>query len=224
MPHKSARESDKRFFVRKRCKTAGILCVLQGFTNAFLTEKIRQNSLAHLCGVALEILRAGRSPDFLPRCRTLPGFPVYLCGAPVHSDGIAPDSHRIPFSPIPAERTLRNGHLTRYKCMFSYSIPAEIIAFRENDVNCSRPSGFRLSPCAALPPYAAGSLSGSPTNIISAGSLHCMTINETTNRLPDSFWNHTALQSAMQVIYKETEVYNSLFFSQSSCRNYRKCL
>ena len=39
IPHKSARESDERFFVRKRCKTAGILCVFQGFTNAFLAEK-----------------------------------------------------------------------------------------------------------------------------------------------------------------------------------------
>ena len=39
IPHKSARESDEIFFVIKRCKTAGILCVLQGFTNAFLAEK-----------------------------------------------------------------------------------------------------------------------------------------------------------------------------------------
>ena len=53
-PHKSARESDERFFVRKRCKTAGILCVFQGFTNAFLAEKIRQNPQTHLCGVALK--------------------------------------------------------------------------------------------------------------------------------------------------------------------------
>ena len=53
IPHKSARESDERFFVRKRCKTAGILCVLQGFTNAFPTKKIRQNPKTHLCGVAL---------------------------------------------------------------------------------------------------------------------------------------------------------------------------
>ncbi|MDD6239098.1 MAG: hypothetical protein PUA87_06630, partial [Oscillospiraceae bacterium] len=54
IPHKSARESDERFFVRKRCKTAGILCVFQGFTNEFLAEKIRQNPQTHLCGVALE--------------------------------------------------------------------------------------------------------------------------------------------------------------------------
>ena len=40
IPHKSAREFDERFFVRKRCKTAGILCVFQGFTNEFLAEKI----------------------------------------------------------------------------------------------------------------------------------------------------------------------------------------
>ena len=40
IPHKSARESGERFFIRKRCKTAGILCVFQGFTNAFLVEKI----------------------------------------------------------------------------------------------------------------------------------------------------------------------------------------
>ena len=53
IPHKSAREFDERFFVRKRCKTAGILCVFQGFTNEFLAEKIRQNPQTHLCGVAL---------------------------------------------------------------------------------------------------------------------------------------------------------------------------
>ena len=39
IPHKSARESDERFFVRKRCKTTGILCVFQGFTNEFLAKK-----------------------------------------------------------------------------------------------------------------------------------------------------------------------------------------
>ena len=52
IPHKSARESGERIFVRKRCKTAEIVCVFQGFTNAFLAEKIRQNSRTHLCGVA----------------------------------------------------------------------------------------------------------------------------------------------------------------------------
>ena len=52
-PRKSARESGERFFVRKRRKTAGILCVLQGFPNAFLAEKIRQNPQTYLCGIAL---------------------------------------------------------------------------------------------------------------------------------------------------------------------------
>ena len=52
IPHKSARESDERFFVRKRWKTAGILCVFQGFPNEFLAEKIRQNPQTHLRGVA----------------------------------------------------------------------------------------------------------------------------------------------------------------------------
>ena len=60
-----------------------------------------------------EIPRQGRSPDFVLRGSALPGFPVvrthtpaiwpvrrFLCrSAPVHSDCIAPDSHRIPFSP-----------------------------------------------------------------------------------------------------------------------------
>ena len=46
------RESLTRdFSVRKRCKTAGILCVFQGFTNAFLAKNIRQNPKTHLCGV-----------------------------------------------------------------------------------------------------------------------------------------------------------------------------
>ena len=58
-PHKSARESDERFFVRKRWKTAGILCVFQGFPNAFLAKKIRQNPKAYLRGVALYIILDG---------------------------------------------------------------------------------------------------------------------------------------------------------------------
>ena len=58
IPRKSSRKSDERFFVRKRCKTAGILCVFQGFTNAFLAEKIRQNPQTHLRGVAVEILKS----------------------------------------------------------------------------------------------------------------------------------------------------------------------
>ena len=57
IPHKSARESGERFFIRKRCKTAGILCVFQGFTNVFLAKKIRQNPQTHLCGVALGSFR-----------------------------------------------------------------------------------------------------------------------------------------------------------------------
>ena len=54
IPHNSARESDERICVRKRWKTAGILCVFQGFPNAFLAERIRQNPKAQLCGVALD--------------------------------------------------------------------------------------------------------------------------------------------------------------------------
>ena len=56
IPYKSTREFDERFFVRKRCKTAGILCVFQGFTNEFLAEKIRQNPQSHLRGVALSYI------------------------------------------------------------------------------------------------------------------------------------------------------------------------
>ena len=53
IPYKSARESDERFFVIKRYKTAGILCVFQGFTSEFLAEKVRQSPQTHLCGIAL---------------------------------------------------------------------------------------------------------------------------------------------------------------------------
>ena len=60
IPHKSSRESDERFFVRKRWKTAGILCVFQGFTNVFLAEKIRQNPQTYLCGVAIDEKMAQR--------------------------------------------------------------------------------------------------------------------------------------------------------------------
>ena len=49
----SARELGERIFVRKRCKTAGILCVFQGFTNAFLAEIIRQDPKTHLISASL---------------------------------------------------------------------------------------------------------------------------------------------------------------------------
>ena len=63
IPYKSAREPGERFFVRKRWKTAGILCVLQGFPNEFLTEKVRQNPQTHLRGVALGCLPLRPRPD-----------------------------------------------------------------------------------------------------------------------------------------------------------------
>jgi hypothetical protein len=47
----------------------------------------------------LEIPRRGRSPDFVHRGTALPSFPVALQAAPVHSDCIVPDSHRILYSP-----------------------------------------------------------------------------------------------------------------------------
>ena len=50
--HKSTRESGERIFVRKRWETADILCVFQGFPNAFLAERIRQNPQAYLRDVA----------------------------------------------------------------------------------------------------------------------------------------------------------------------------
>ena len=46
-----------------------------------------------------EIPRPGRSPAFVHHVSALPGFPVACRSAPVHSDCIAPDSHRIPVSP-----------------------------------------------------------------------------------------------------------------------------
>ena len=46
-----------------------------------------------------EILHTGRSPDFVLRGFSLPSFPVIARkAAPIHSDGIVTDSHRIPFS------------------------------------------------------------------------------------------------------------------------------
>ena len=61
IPHYLARESDERICVRKRWKTAGILCVFQGFPNAFLAERIRQNPKTQLCGVA--IVLPGQNPQ-----------------------------------------------------------------------------------------------------------------------------------------------------------------
>ena len=49
-------------------------------------------------GSGFEIPHRGRSPDFVHHGVALPGFPVVCKAAPVHSDCIAPDSHRIPFS------------------------------------------------------------------------------------------------------------------------------
>lgn len=51
--HKSTRESGERIFVRKRWETADILCVFQGFMNAFLAEKIRQDPQTYLRGAAI---------------------------------------------------------------------------------------------------------------------------------------------------------------------------
>ena len=62
IPYKSARESVERIFVRKRCKTAGILCVFQGFTNAFLAKRIRRNPQTHLYGIALNFLEDALNP------------------------------------------------------------------------------------------------------------------------------------------------------------------
>ena len=49
-------------------------------------------------GSGFEIPHRGRSPDFVRHGIALPSFPVACKAAPVHSDCIAPDSHRIPFS------------------------------------------------------------------------------------------------------------------------------
>lgn len=49
-------------------------------------------------GSGFEIPHRGRSPDFVRHGIALPSFPVDCKAAPVHSDCIAPDSHRIPFS------------------------------------------------------------------------------------------------------------------------------
>ena len=45
------------------------------------------------------IPRQGSSPDFVHRGTALPSFPVDCKAAPVHSDCIVPDSHRILYSP-----------------------------------------------------------------------------------------------------------------------------
>ncbi len=51
IPHKSARESDERICVRKRWKTAGILCVLQGFW-AYFWRKESVRIRRHICAVS----------------------------------------------------------------------------------------------------------------------------------------------------------------------------
>ena len=49
-------------------------------------------------GSGFEIPHEGRSPDFVLRSSALPGRPVVYRVAPIHSDCIVPDLHRIPFS------------------------------------------------------------------------------------------------------------------------------
>lgn len=99
-----------------------------------------------------EIPRQGRSPDFVLRGSALPGFPVvrthtpaiwpvrrFLCrSAPVHSDCIAPDSHRIPFSPA-SRRTPR-----RYN--FIFFSDSHIIT-RAEKLSIRRIAGFPVSLC-----------------------------------------------------------------------------
>ena len=57
----SYNDSSKR---EKNNKT--IMSSFQGFTNAFLVEKIRQNPQTHLCGVAIENLKLRRPSTILP--------------------------------------------------------------------------------------------------------------------------------------------------------------
>ena len=49
IPHKSPRESDERFFVRKRWKTAGILCVFQGQYRIIRQGDLAWNFASQIC-------------------------------------------------------------------------------------------------------------------------------------------------------------------------------
>ena len=86
-----------------------------------------------------EIPRQGRSPDFVLRGSALPGFPVvrthtpaiwpvrrFLCrSAPVHSDCIVPDSHRILYSPPRGGTSAIQFYI--FSDIADYSIPRRIV-------------------------------------------------------------------------------------------------
>ena len=90
IPHKSARESDERFFVRKRCKTAGILCVFQwqyrinwrrGFSLRFCVGK-RQFFAGILCVCQEKITNFQRKRSAVARrhiCAVLPKVLLTHC-------------------------------------------------------------------------------------------------------------------------------------------------
>ena len=56
IPYKSARESGERFFVRKRWKTAGILCVFQGQYRIIGQGDLTRNFSSQICCENAEIL------------------------------------------------------------------------------------------------------------------------------------------------------------------------
>ena len=97
IPHKSSRESGERFFVRKRWKTAGILCVFQGFTNEFLAEKIRQNPQTHLCGVALSMPVLSENIQKIKRTKLLHRYNLPFDGNSCEKSGFARRSGNNPF-------------------------------------------------------------------------------------------------------------------------------
>ena len=72
----------------------------------------------------LEIPRYGRSPDFVHRRLALPGFPVVCKSAPVHSDCIVPDLHRLPFSP---DKRAPWRYILYFFGQFYYSIDPPVV-------------------------------------------------------------------------------------------------
>ena len=99
-------------------KAIAVICDRWNPTKLCKTPRIKRKDEYRLCennrsvNHRSEIPRAGRSPDFVHRRAPLPGFPVTMETAPVYSDGIVPDFHRIPFSSV-----LSDGHLNATKLL-----------------------------------------------------------------------------------------------------------
>ena len=98
---------------------------LQSVCSPCLGRVLRCSARNRIRVPQIPIPDSGRSPDFDHRCFSLPGFPVVCKTAPVHSDCIVPDSHRILYSPPRGGTSAIQFYI--FSDIADYSIPRRIV-------------------------------------------------------------------------------------------------